>query len=316
MTDNKPEIEKLFTRHPLKIIDGIYSFVDHESQSPVHENLITKKINEFYEQNPFPNYEEFDSLSSFNEKASRGIYAKMLDEQIPLNVKILECGCGTGQLSVFLSKGQRIVIGQDLSLSSLKLANNFKTKFGIFNLKLVHADIFDLPFPKNEFDFVISKGVLHHTYDAKKAFETISRLIKPGGFIIIGLYNKFGRIPSWFRKQLSKVIPGSVNKLDYVLKNFAKSDRKRNAWILDQYYNPHETWHSVDEVLGWFKEYGFDYINSIPKITLSETFTINEKLFQKQKAGYKTEHLITQLLWIFTISREGALFDIIGRKKL
>jgi ubiquinone/menaquinone biosynthesis C-methylase UbiE len=309
-------IDELFVKQPLKMTDGIYSFVDRDSVANVHSNPVTRKINEFYEQNPFPNYEEYDSLSTFYEKASKGIYAKMLDEQIPLNVKILESGCGTGQLSVFLSKGQRTVVGQDLCLNSLRLANNFKTKYGIPNLELVHADIFDLPFREGEFDFVISKGVLHHTFDCKKAFECIARLVKPGGFIIIGLYNKYGRIPSWLRKQVYKIIPHSVDKLDYVLKNFAQGDQKRNSWILDQYSNPHETWHSADEVLGWFGEYGFEYVNSVPKITLSETFTVNEKLFRKHNAGSHAGRLAAQLLWIFTISREGALFDIIGRKKI
>lgn len=307
-------MEAFITRQPNQNINGILSFVDVNNFHSDTTNSVTKKIRSFYEADPFPNYEEFDSIGSFYEKARKGIYTRMLDEQIPLNVKILEIGCGTGQLSMYLAHSQRQIVGVDLSLNSLKLASEFKQKNGINNVTLIHADIFNMPFMENSFDFVICKGVLHHTFNCKKAFEQVVKLIKPGGFIILGLYNTYGRLPTWLRKQFYNFFPQKIGKIDYVLKNFAKSDAKRRSWILDQYANPHETWHSADEVLQWFKENKLDYINAIPKITFSEQFTENEKLFQKHDVGNKLEHLIIQIGWIFSISREGALFDIIGRK--
>ena len=36
---------------------------------------------------------------------------------------------------------------------------------------------------------VISTGVLHHTKDARAAFASIVRKAKPGGLIVVGLYN-------------------------------------------------------------------------------------------------------------------------------
>lgn len=305
----------LFVHNPLKNIGGIHSFIDSNETASGKVNETTRKIREFYETNPFPNYDEFDSLGTFYEKAKMGIYAKLLDEQLPTNVKILEAGCGTGQLSNFLANYQRQVIGCDMSLNSLILANNFKIKQQIRNVEFVHADIFNLPFKENSFDFVISKGVLHHTYNCHQAFNQIAKLVKPGGFIILGLYNSYGRFPTWLRKQFYMLFPDRIDKIDYILKNFAKSDGKKRAWILDQYANPHETWHSVDEVLGWFDQLGFTFINAIPKISFSNTFAEGERLFLKSPRGNSFEHFIIQLLWIFTISREGALFDIIGRKK-
>ena len=41
---------------------------------------VTEVIKSFYEQTPFPNYDEFDSSSSLKEKASRGVFARLLDE--------------------------------------------------------------------------------------------------------------------------------------------------------------------------------------------------------------------------------------------
>ncbi len=55
----------------------------------------------FYEEAPFPNYDDLDSPESLRLKAERGVFARLLTEQIPFGSRILECGCGTGQLSNF-----------------------------------------------------------------------------------------------------------------------------------------------------------------------------------------------------------------------
>jgi len=45
----------------------------------------------------FPNYDDLDSVGSLIEKARRGVFAKLLDDQIPFGAHVIECGCGTGQ---------------------------------------------------------------------------------------------------------------------------------------------------------------------------------------------------------------------------
>jgi 2-polyprenyl-3-methyl-5-hydroxy-6-metoxy-1,4-benzoquinol methylase len=46
---------------------------------------------------------------------------------------------------------------------------------------------------QNAFDVVVCNGVLHHTADPLGGFRSISRLVKAGGFIIVGVYNRIGR---------------------------------------------------------------------------------------------------------------------------
>ncbi len=89
--------------------------------------------------------------------------------------------------------------------------------------------------------------------------------------------------------------------------------RKARIWIEDQYFNPHETWHSLDEVLGWFDDNGVEYLNCSPPIlgTAGEDAPV---LFDETDPGTAYQRVITQLSWIGTIAREGALFDVIGRK--
>src|ERR1017187_5641223 len=83
---------------------------------------VTEAVKAFYEVNPFPNYDDLDSRESLAEKANRGIFARLLDEQIPIGALVLEVACGTGQLTNFLGQSwKRKVFGADLCLNSLRL---------------------------------------------------------------------------------------------------------------------------------------------------------------------------------------------------
>ena len=154
---------------------------------------------------------------------------------------------------------------------------------------------------------------LHHTHNTKEAFKSISRLVKPGGYIIIGLYNHIGRLRLDFRRLLVKNLGDWAIWLDpYVRKDLSLA--KRKAWIRDQYFHPQERKHSISEVMGWFEESGFSFVSSIPKITGS--FGYNEKLFEPQSAGTATDRLVAESGMLFSgYGAEGGLFICIGQKQ-
>ena len=135
-----------------------------------------------------------------------------------------------------------------------------------------------------------------------------------GGIIMVGLYNSYARIPTWAR---SKVIGLTGGNIDYVVRNRIKDRRKAEIWIKDQYYNPHETWHSIGEVQTWFDENDIEYLNCSPAIlgTDGEDAEDTGDLFRPTGAGNAYQRMVTQLSWLGTIAREGALFDVIGRKR-
>ncbi len=86
----------------------------------------TEEIKAFYEKIPFPNYQSIETIYSLIEKARIGGFAKLLDEQIPFKSRILDIGCGTGQLSNFLSVADRSIFGVDMCRNSLILAESFR----------------------------------------------------------------------------------------------------------------------------------------------------------------------------------------------
>src|SRR4029079_1206393 len=178
------------------------------------KDKITPKVKEFYEENPFPSYEGLQDFGDLVHRGQQTPFARELLEAVGYNKLVLECGCGTGQLSLFLSLNNNHVLGVDLSTSSLKLAVNHKLANDVARAGFVQMNIFDLAIKDNMFDAVISTGVLHHTRDARRAFAAIVKKAKIGGTIVVGLYNTFGRFPTLVRSKLIELLGPQI---DYVV---------------------------------------------------------------------------------------------------
>ena len=147
---------------------------------------VTERVRAFYESYPFPDYEGFESPQDLMANARRGIYPKMLDDELPLGVRVLDAGCGTGQLAIFLSLAHRAVIGADLSFCSLTEGRRFKERFGLTGVSFIQMDVFAPSFRAGSFDFVLCNGVLHHTAAPERAPRTM-REMSPGGFKRLGV---------------------------------------------------------------------------------------------------------------------------------
>jgi len=276
---------------------------------------VTNIEKSFYEEHPFPNYDDADSVATLADKACSGIFAHLLDEQVPVRASILEVGCGTGQLSNFLasSSRSRIVFGADLSLSSLKLGERFRRTNQINNLAFCQMNLFRPAFKAGAFDLVVSNGVLHHTSDAHGAFTSIARLVRPKGFIAIGLYNSFARLPTDARRLLFNLMGDRLIFLDRRLRTPGLNAARWRAWFLDQYKNPHESKHTFGEVLRWFDSGGFEFVSSIPRIDGAEVGAAH-RLFEPHPRGSALDRLVIQLRMLLAGGQDGGLFLMIGRK--
>lgn len=296
------------TGHFYAFIDGIPSLYQPANGEI---NPVTKKVRSFYEENPFPNYDGIEEFGELVQKGYENAFTTEVLKAIGYNKTILECGCGTGQLTHFLQLNNNHTLGIDLSLSSLRLALDHKLRNQLVRSSFAQMNIFELAVKDDSVDVVIAHGVLHHTLDARRAFHAIVRKVRPGGIVIVGLYNRYARVPTWIRSKLIELLGP---RIDYVVRARIHDERKLDIWIKDQYYNPHETWHSIDEVLSWFEECGVEYLNARPPIlgTLGEGAA---PFLVKTETGSSFQRLVTQLAWLGSISREGAVFDLIGRRQ-
>ena len=100
----------------------------------------------------------------------------------------LDLGTGPAQIPIFLA--QRCpkirITGIDLSINMLTLGEQHVVEVRLADqIALEHVDAKALPYPDQSFDGVISNSIIHHLPNPMAAFREISRVIRPGGLILI-----------------------------------------------------------------------------------------------------------------------------------
>jgi len=286
--------------------DGILSFEIKDSE--------TNKVTNFYKETPFPNYKENDDRQTILKKGNKNFLANQFKKFIGHKKNVLEVGCGTGQLSIYFSIGaNNNIVGLDSTIESLKLAKNFSDKNNITNIKFVNADIFDDVLSDNYFDLIWCNGVLHHTKNPYSAFEILVKSLKKEGYVLIGLYNKIGRVRTIFRRYIFKFFGRKIlDKIDPTLRNLKFDEDEKNAWIKDQYTHPIESLHTIDEVLNWFDKNNITFISSIPSTDFDYDYN---DIFKKKSSGTFFSRIFNQISMIFnSLGSDGGLFVLIGKK--
>lgn len=271
----------------------------------------TELVRCFYEQAPFPNYPPRDSLSWLRARAKRSEFACLIDRAIPGDARILEIGCGTGQMSLYLARADRVVIGADLTRASLRLGAAAARRFGLTQVLFIETDLHRPGIREGSFDVVYASGVLHHTPDPRAAFARVARLVRPGGMVVLGLYNAFARIPFRLRRLLARLSGYRFFPFDPVLRDRDNEPARRKAWLRDQYQHPEEHRHTLAEVQHWFAENGIDYVRAYPSAMLSQE---PEELFASAADNWRVEGWLVQLGWIGSLGHEGGLFVTVGRR--
>ena len=104
-----------------------------------------------------------------------------------------------------------------------------------------------------------------------------------------------------------------MKNIDPLIRTSKMGETRKRIWFEDQYKNPHESTHTIDEVLRWFDENGIQFISGIPKLDGSE-FHSEEKLFKPQAKGSGFNHILVQLGYVFSGSSQGGLFVMIGKR--
>jgi len=129
-----------------------------------------------------------------------------LSEMVKNGDRVLDVGCGNGRLIEAFGDKKIEYLGVDSSERLIKLATNQRLlrRSAPRNDKWVVADILELDkLPERDFDYVFCIAVLHHLpgKDLRlKALEQIKNKIKPGGKIILTVWNL------WSQKKFRKLI--------------------------------------------------------------------------------------------------------------
>ena len=187
-------------------------------------------------------------------------------------------------------------------------------RFGLERVLFVETDLRRPGLQAGAFDVVICSGVLHHTPDPRSAFGTVARLVKPNGYVVLGLYNAFARLPHRLRRGIARLSGFRLIPFDPVLRGRRSQPARRTAWLRDQYQHPEEHRHTLREVKRWFRENAVEYLRAYPSALLASEDS-GENLFRPATDDWGLESFLAQLSWMRTLAAEGGLFVTVGQRQ-
>jgi ubiquinone/menaquinone biosynthesis C-methylase UbiE len=124
---------------------------------------------------------EYDS--SFDGKFVKVMYEPLLDE-LKKNTegKLLDVGCGTGNILCELVNEKRELFGIDLSENMVKECSKRMED----NAEIKVADAEHIPYKDNFFDILICNASFHHYPHPEEVLKEMKRVLKSGGRLLIG----------------------------------------------------------------------------------------------------------------------------------
>jgi SAM-dependent methyltransferase len=150
----------------------------HESREAANDALAGASIHEQW-------------VATYRTAEAQAFYELAFDEVVrrlnaPPDATILDAGCGSCAKSVLLAKRGLKVVATDFAPTALELAAQTVRAHGVENrITLRQGDLLKLPFADGEFRYALCWGVLMHVPEVEAALAELSRILAPGGTLVL-----------------------------------------------------------------------------------------------------------------------------------
>ena len=151
----------------------------------------------------------FINYTSYN-KAEDIKRLKFISDNLPNNrtpLKILEVGCGNGNISYQLARYGHDVTGVDISQTTINTAiDRFGDTSGL-HFKVANAEELN-PSENEKYDVIVCSEVLEHLHQPKKLTLNFKNLLNEKGLAIITVPNGYGPREVFITKPMQKLMTG------------------------------------------------------------------------------------------------------------
>jgi SAM-dependent methyltransferase len=242
------------------------------------ENYVSMLVKQQYEENPYPRWVHAANVGTpvtVNEHLCQQFPSASFR---PLGKKdggidILIAGCGTGRHPIEVAQKylDARILAIDLSVASLCYARRKTPPALADKLEYAQADILELPSVGRTFDLIDASGVLHHLSDPFAGWRALLSLLRPGGFMRVGLYSELARrhivaARAYIAQQAFQPTPEDIRRCRQELlrspfKEVAKaSDFFTTSECRDLLFHIQETRTTIPQIESFIAENGLQFI--------------------------------------------------------
>lgn len=258
------------------------------------DRRISIAMEAFYEELPF-NYSSAESgaelIRSRDQITAYPDVWRLLNSEQPLTV--MDVGCGTGWFANTVALYHRLpVVGIDLSERALQRARETSAVLGTEAfVTFRRRNLWNTGY-SGIFNLVNCLGVLHHTHDFREALSCVAGLVAEDGFLHLGLYHKYGRMPflDLFKRFRANARADSLMEeeaftLFREMNQVISDEQLLRSWFHDQVFPPWETLHTLEDVIGLLAAQGFELRST--SINRFQKIRDLPALFEEEKKYYE-----------------------------
>jgi 2-polyprenyl-3-methyl-5-hydroxy-6-metoxy-1,4-benzoquinol methylase len=107
-------------------------------------------------------------------------------------VRVLDAGCGTGDITFAFAEAGAVVMGIDKDPEFVTICRLRQIELGLTKTHFVLADLcHGVPVATEQFDVALSIDVIEHVEDPPAYLASIYQLLRPGGYLYLLTVNKY-----------------------------------------------------------------------------------------------------------------------------
>ncbi len=143
--------------------------------------------------------------------------------------RVLDLGCGAGRHAFEMYRRGARVVAFDEDAAELE---NVATMFGAMRAEgqvptgaeanTLAGDALALPFPDESFDHVVASEILEHIPEDEKAMHELTRVVKPGGRVVVTVPNRFPERICWALSDAYHQVEGGHVRIYRIEELFAR----------------------------------------------------------------------------------------------